>query len=119
MRPFLAAALWCLLAPAQTPFSDDMALVREMHRRIIAAPAPETMAPYTATIPATGVTFDMAPIAGGEFVMGTPRTERGRRADEGPQRKVVIEPFWMGRREVTWDEYRLFMTAPDEKKDFV
>ena len=34
---------------------------------------------------------------------------KGRTPDEGPLRKLKIEPFWMGKFEVTWDEYRLFM----------
>ena len=31
--------------------------------------------------------------------------ESGRRADEGPQRWVAVDPFWLGKCEVTWDEY--------------
>src|SRR5258706_2748238 len=53
----------------------------------------------------------MLPTPAGEFVMGTPESERGRKKDEGPQHKVRIEAFWMGKYEVTWDEYRLFMFA--------
>jgi formylglycine-generating enzyme required for sulfatase activity len=41
--------------------------------------------------------------------MGTPAGERGHKADESPQHEVTMEPFWMGKYEVTWDEYRLFM----------
>ncbi len=83
------------------------------------------MKPYTETIPATDATFDMVPIPGGKFTMGSPETEEGRwlldkkgkevkDADgkrvsvEGPQHEVEIEPFWMGKCEVTWDEYDLF-----------
>ena len=57
----------------------------------------------------------MVPIPGGEFVMGSPDTEKGRKPDEGPQHKVKISPFWMGQCEVTWNEYELFM-YPDEEK---
>jgi formylglycine-generating enzyme required for sulfatase activity len=48
--------------------------------------------------------------------MGSPAGEAGRQPDEGPQHKVKISPFWMGRREVTWSEYELFMYPDDEKK---
>jgi len=51
----------------------------------------------------------MIPIKSGEFMMGSPETEVGRRADEGPQHKVKISPFWMQRCEITWDEYEPFM----------
>ena len=72
------------------------------------ASAEQEMKPYTEQITGTAVTFGMVPIAGGEFVMGSPVTEAGRKADEGPQHRVKIEPFWMGKHEVTWDEYDIW-----------
>jgi formylglycine-generating enzyme required for sulfatase activity len=49
------------------------------------------------------------PVRGGEFLLGSPATEPGRKPDEGPQRRVRIEPFWMGACEVTWNEYEVFL----------
>ncbi|HEV7349328.1 formylglycine-generating enzyme family protein [Telluribacter sp.] len=63
---------------------------------------------YTQKIPGSGQTYDMVAIPGGEFMMGSPASEKGRNEDEGPQHKVKIEPFWMGKYEVTWDLYDLF-----------
>src|SRR5437016_1432987 len=60
---------------------------------------------YTETIPGSPVKFDMAAIPGGTFVMGSPANEAGSQADEGPQHPVTIRPFWMGKTEVTWDEF--------------
>src|SRR5438874_6673693 len=57
----------------------------------------------------------MLQIPGGEFRMGSPDSEKGRKPDEGPQHKVRISPFWIGRCEVTWNEYELFM-YPDEER---
>jgi formylglycine-generating enzyme required for sulfatase activity len=57
----------------------------------------------------------MVPIPGGEFLMGSPETEKDRKPDEGPQVKVKIEPFWMGATEVTWDLYMPFMVTPDAR----
>lgn len=54
------------------------------------------------------ITFDMLPIPGGTFLMGSPKAEKGRKEDEGPQHPVAIKPFWMGRCEVSWDEYDLY-----------
>jgi len=65
----------------------------------------EEMKPFTETIPGANVKFDMVPIPGGEFLMGSPDSEESRGEDEGPQHCVRIEPFWMGKHEVTWDEY--------------
>lgn len=66
------------------------------------------MKPYTETIPGTEVTFEMVPIPGGVYTMGSPPDEEGRDPDEGPQHKVKVEPFWMGKYEVTWDEYDIW-----------
>ena len=52
--------------------------------------------------------FDLVPIPGGTFLMGSPDSEQGRNADEGPQHWITIRPFWMGKTEVTWDEYEIF-----------
>jgi formylglycine-generating enzyme required for sulfatase activity len=63
---------------------------------------------YEETIPGTSVKFQMVPIPGGSFKMGSPATEADRKDDEGPQITVEVEPFWMGAREVTWDEFDVF-----------
>jgi formylglycine-generating enzyme required for sulfatase activity len=73
------------------------------------------MKPYTNNIPGTPVNYSMVPIPGGEFVMGSPANEPGRKEDESPQHKVKISPFWMGQFEVTWNEFELFM-YPDQEK---
>lgn len=67
------------------------------------------MVPYTETIPGTSVTFEMVPIPGGEFLLGSPTDEVSRNADEGPQVRVRVAPFWIGRCEVTWAEYHAYM----------
>ncbi len=72
-----------------------------------AAPGPEHKA-YKETIPGTEVSFEMVPIPGGEFLMGSPASEKGRKEDEGPQHPIALRHFWMGKCEVTWDEYDLF-----------
>ena len=66
------------------------------------------MKPYTETIPGTEIHFDLAPIPGGTFNMGSPPGEAGRSEDEGPAHRVTVHPFWMGKTEVTWDEYDVF-----------
>lgn len=63
---------------------------------------------YTEIIPDAKVCFDLVAVPGGTFLMGSPAGEGGRSADEGPQHPVEIRPFWMGKCEVTWDEYDLY-----------
>jgi formylglycine-generating enzyme required for sulfatase activity len=77
------------------------------------AAAQAEMKPYRQRIRHTDVSFEMVPIPGGEFVMGSPEGEADRAEDEGPQHKVRIEPFWMGKCEVTWDEYDTWRLSLD------
>lgn len=69
---------------------------------------PPEMKPYLETIPSTQVKFEMLPIPGGTFQMGSPVAEKSGAPDERPQHPVTVGPFWMGKTEVTWDEYDLF-----------
>lgn len=71
------------------------------------------MKPYRDRIDGSRVEFDLLPIPGGTYQMGSPETEADRNADEGPQHEVRIEPFWMGKCEVTWNEYEIFMFSLD------
>jgi len=72
------------------------------------AKVPADMKPYKLLIRNTDVSFEMVPIPGGEFVMGSPDKEASRGEGEGPLHKVKVEPFWMGKYEVTWDEFELW-----------
>ncbi len=74
------------------------------------------MVPYIEKIPGTDVTFEMIPVPGGEFLMGSPANEASRSKNEGPQVRVKVEPFWMSKCEVTWGEYRAFMAMYDAFK---
>ena len=76
------------------------------------------MVPYKTVIPGSDVVFEMTPIPGGKFLMGSPPTEENRRDDEGPQYEVIIQPFWMGRFEVTWAEYKVYMKLDKVFKEF-
>ncbi len=72
-------------------------------------PPATQFSPYTQQIPGSEHGIAMVPIQGGTFSMGSPASEPNRNADEGPQHDVKISPFWMGKYEITWDQYELFM----------
>ncbi len=74
------------------------------------------MVPYTEKIPGTDVSFEMIPVPGGEFLIGSPEGEAERQEDEGPQVSIKVEPFWVGKTEVTWAEYQSFMAMYDAFK---
>ena len=71
---------------------------------------------YTESIPGTNVKFEMIPIPGGTYTIGSPDGEDGRNKDEGPQRQVTIAPFWMGKCEVTWEQFDQFAFSLDVKR---
>jgi formylglycine-generating enzyme required for sulfatase activity len=97
------------LRGAETPKSADGV-------KNAAASSVADMKPYTDVIAHTDVTFDMVPIPGGKFLMGSPEGEPGRKEDEGPQHETEIKPFWMGKHEVTWDEYEIWMFSLDVQR---
>lgn len=67
------------------------------------------MVPYMATIPGTDIEFEMVPIPGGTYMMGSPEDAEEHKEDEGPQVQVTVAPMWVGKHEVKWDEYQEFM----------
>jgi formylglycine-generating enzyme required for sulfatase activity len=71
------------------------------------------MVAYDEQIPGTDVVFRMLPIPGGSCRVGSPAAEAGHDAVEGPTFEVAVEPFWIGRCEVTWAEYRAYMSVCD------
>ena len=98
-RPTLTLALGLLAGMASNALAQD-------------APKPELKA-YTETIAGTDLKFEMLPIPGGTFKLGSPAGEEKRKADEGPQVTVQIAPFWMGKCEVTWDEFDEYAFSKD------
>ena len=80
------------------------------------ADAEKEMKPYAETIVGTEAKFEMVPIPGGVFKLGSPDSEEGRKKDEGPQAEVKIEPFWMGKCEVTWNEFELWGLGLDKQR---
>ena len=71
------------------------------------------MQPYSEVVEQADVKFEMLPIPGGTFLMGSPDDEEGRKDDEGPQREVKISPFWMSKTEITWDVYDVWASDLD------
>src|SRR5438477_4854086 len=64
------------------PGADEAQVVPEIPELILSRPGATTEAQmklYTNTIPGTTVQFAMAPIRGGEFAMGSPESEPGRK----------------------------------------
>jgi formylglycine-generating enzyme required for sulfatase activity len=54
-----------------------------------------------------GVKVEMIAIPGGEFLMGSPVTEKDSRNNERPQHRVKVPSFYMGRYPVTQSQYEI------------
>ena len=55
---------------------------------------------YSESIPETSEAIDLVPVAGGTFTMID--------EDTGNRHEVAVDSFWIGKFEVTWDQYNLF-----------
>lgn len=64
------------------------------------------------------VILELVEIPGGEFTIGSPKEEEGRIPTEGPQRRVTLPSFWMGKYEVTQEQWREVAKLPIVKSDF-
>ena len=66
------------------------------------------------------ISFDMVLIPAGNFLMGSPSNEAGRKDDEGPRHEVRVDEFYLCTTETTIE---LFMAYYQEtvsaKKDFM
>jgi formylglycine-generating enzyme required for sulfatase activity len=64
------------------------------------------------------VQLEMVQIPAGEFIMGSPEDEIGRRSDESPQHLVTIPKFFMGKYPVTQAQWRLIAQQPPVTREF-
>jgi formylglycine-generating enzyme required for sulfatase activity len=56
-----------------------------------------------------GISLELVKIPSGQFLMGAPDDEPGRSEDEGPQHRVTVPEFWMGKYPVTQAQYEAIM----------
>ena len=72
----------------------DDSTVPEIQKRIVKVTTEKSatdMKPYTNNLPGSDVTYEMVPIPGGEFLMGSPETEKERHY---PFIAEVARDFW-------------------------
>jgi formylglycine-generating enzyme required for sulfatase activity len=64
-----------------------------------------------------GAAIEMVEIPGGKFMMGSPESEAGRYADEGPQHEVEVPPFYIGQFTITQRQWRIVAGWPKLGQD--
>ena len=65
--------------------------------------------PYVQRLEGSTLEIPMVAIPAGTFTMGSPAGEAGAGPDEGPQRTLEVDHFWMSETEVTWELYQLYL----------
>ena len=95
---------------------EQMRLVQAIHKRVVDYQQikrktnngkEESFAAYKETLK-TGIPFEMLPVPAGNF------TWKGEDATDVLE--VTLSPFWMGKAEVTWEEYEPFMLSEIPRK---
>jgi formylglycine-generating enzyme required for sulfatase activity len=70
--------------------------------------------PFVETIPGTLVKFTMVPIPPGAITVQVPaKNAAGQKTGQMTSQVVQVKPLWVGKMEVTWDEYDVFLFRLD------
>jgi len=56
-----------------------------------------------------GITLDLVRIPAGQFLMGSPDSEKSRDDNESPQHRVMVPEFWLGKYPITQAQYQAIM----------
>ncbi len=64
---------------------------------------------FTEKIPGTSVDFEMIAIPSGKYLFGSSENDEYKKDYETPEVEVSLNQFWIGKAEITWNEYYAFM----------
>ncbi len=105
-----------ILQPKKKSLTVLGMLPKELYRKLgfKAGTANDGFKAYTQEIPTSDSSFDLLPIKGGTFTMGSPKEDPNRGKEEHIAHKVKVNDFWMAKHELTWDEYELWMLNLDK-----
>ncbi|ALJ06782.1 hypothetical protein APS56_07540 [Pseudalgibacter alginicilyticus] len=74
---------------------------------------------YTQAITNENISIELVAIKGGSFTMGALEEDITRKADEKPNHKVKLDDFWIGKYEITWEQYDTFVYANIDNSQFI
>lgn len=109
---FLTLLATCGAVESQAPGEYSAPTVSNIAARIrleAEATRPLVMNSYTNSIPDSRATYAMMAIPGGEFVMGNSIGGQHYKPDQSPPHRVKLDTFWIGKYEVTWNEFNAFI----------
>lgn len=64
------------------------------------------------------ILIEMIAITGGSFEMGADKSDTSRPASEKPKHTLEIDDFWIGKYEITWEQYDAFVYGSFESEQF-
>ena len=104
------------LLPKKKNFTTLGMLPKDLYKELgfKAGKSQDEFTAYRQEIETSNLNFEMLPIKGGKFLMGSPPDDSNRGENELLSHEVEVTDFWMGKYEVTWDEYELWMINLDK-----
>ncbi len=68
---------------------------------------------YKSTILGSQIEYSMVAVKGGKFQRGSEKSDITK-----PLREIEVDDFWMGKYEVTWEEYETFLFRLSQKESY-
>ncbi|MFD1616318.1 formylglycine-generating enzyme family protein [Gelatiniphilus marinus] len=74
---------------------------------------------YSQNLKDEQTTIEMIAVKGGLFLMGANTNDTTRKDDEKPKHEVEVGDFWMGKYEITWEQYDAFVFGEFGPEQFI
>ena len=78
----------------------------------------QEFANYTQALDDKQIAIELVAVEGGTFLMGSGESDVMRKKDEKPQHEVALDAFWIGKYEITWDQYDAFVYEQFNNPEF-
>ena len=104
------------LSPKKKNFTTLGMLPKDLYKELgfKAGKSQDEFTAYRQEIETSNLNFEMLPIKGGKFLMGSPPDDSNRGENELLSHEVEVTDVLIGKYEVTWDEYELWMINLDK-----
>ena len=86
----------------------------EVYKSLFHQKAENGFKDYTSKIVGSEIEYSMCALKGGKFQRGSPESNIA-----SPTKEVIVDDFWMGKYEVTWEEYDAFLYRLFEKSSLL
>lgn len=74
---------------------------------------------YKQNLKGETISIEMVAIKGGVFSMGASKNETKRPKDEKPSHYAEVDDFWIGKHEITWEQYDAFVYGQFDPEQFI